>query len=106
MVMTDTKVVAVVGGHGLIGSAICSALRPHGWDVIVVEPDTANDGRDGSRYGDLLVPDTLPRALAGTDVVVQCATFPTHPVEKPKLRHTFMDFDAVVPHHLLPRQSR
>lgn len=89
--MTAGRVAAVVGGLGLIGSAITSVLRADGWEVVVVEPDR---DRDGVRYGDLLVPESLPAAVAGSSVVIQCANFPTFPIERPKLRHTFEDFDV------------
>jgi nucleoside-diphosphate-sugar epimerase len=83
--------VTVVGGLGLIGSEISTALRRDGWTVVVVAPER---DRAGVRYGDMLDPDSLPDALAGSDIVVQCANFPGYPVERPQLRYTFENFDA------------
>lgn len=92
--MRNNGTAVVVGGLGLIGSAVTAALRGDGWDVVVVTNDTDNEGRPGFRYGDLLLPRTLPAAVAGANLVVQAATFPSYPVEKPALRHTFDDYDA------------
>src|SRR5207244_3945774 len=38
-------------------------------------------------------PDSLGPALSGADAVVQALTFPTFPVEKPRKRYTFEEFD-------------
>jgi nucleoside-diphosphate-sugar epimerase len=92
--VNDTGTAVVVGGLGVIGSAVATALRGDGWDVVVVTNDRDNAGRPGLRYGDLLLPDTLPAAVAGAAVVVQAATFPTHPVERPEIGHTFHNYDA------------
>ena len=43
--------------------------------------------------GDLRVASSLDRAVAGAEVVVQILTFPTFPVEKPRKRYTFEEFD-------------
>jgi len=83
----------VVGGRGHIGGAIAAGLRDAGWDVVVGTHDRRGAG-DGFRHADLLAPETLRRAVDGAEVVVQAVTFRTYPVERPRLRHTFCDFDG------------
>lgn len=86
--------IALVGGRGVIGRAAVDLLRSQGRKVTVVTHDREAARRPGFRYGDLLRPDTLATAVAGAEVVIQSATFPTFPIEKPQRRHTFVDFDG------------
>lgn len=86
--------IAVVGGRGVIGSAIVEALRARRSDVIVITHDREHANLPGVRYGDLLIPETLGPALVGAEVVIQSANFVSYPIEKPGRRHTFMDFDG------------
>ena len=43
--------------------------------------------------GDVRDPASLEKAVEGAEVVIQALTFPTFPVEKPRKRYTFEDFD-------------
>ena len=87
--------VVVVGGRGVIGSAIVEKLQAEGTPVVVVSHDPKIACKPGMRYGDLRYPETLKAAVSGADVVIQSATFPTYPIEKAKKRHTFGDFDGL-----------
>jgi nucleoside-diphosphate-sugar epimerase len=91
--------VLVAGGSGFLGAPVVRRLVSQGADVHVM---TAHPGRSGQRVraigatavrGDVRDPATLSEAVAGADVVVQALTFPTFPVEKPRRRYTFEEFD-------------
>jgi uncharacterized protein YbjT (DUF2867 family) len=93
-------VILVAGGTGFIGSAVVKSLVRRGQDVVVMTSDAERSrGRiEGMRArpvsGDLLDHSTLPGAVAGAEVLVQATTFPTFPVEKPRRRYTFEEFDG------------
>lgn len=91
--------ILVAGGSGFIGRAVVSNLVGRGADVAVM---TAHPGRSartirgrGARVvrGDILDAASLREAVRGAEVVVQSLTFPTFPVEKPRKRFTFEEFD-------------
>lgn len=91
--------ILVAGGSGFIGGAVVRRLVSRGMDVAVM---TAHPGRSRSRIkamgarvvpGDILDPPSLDRAVDGVEAVVQALTFPTFPVEKPRKRYTFEEFD-------------
>jgi nucleoside-diphosphate-sugar epimerase len=99
-------VIAAIGGRGVIGGAIVEALRAHGHEVLIVTHDRQQARVAGYRYGDMLDPQSLDAAIEGAEVVVQSGMFPTYPIEKPKLRHTFMQFDGVGTEHLVAAARR
>jgi uncharacterized protein YbjT (DUF2867 family) len=91
--------ILVAGGSGLIGSAVVRRLVRQGADVAVM---TAHLERSASRVtklgarpvaGDVLHPESLPLALHGAETVIQALTFPTFPIEKPRRRFTFEEFE-------------
>jgi NADH dehydrogenase len=91
--------ILVAGGSGFIGAAVVRRLVRGGGDVGVM---TAHPHRSKARIaslgarlvpGDVLDPASLDRAMGGADVVVQTLTFPTFPVERPRKRYTFAEFD-------------
>lgn len=91
--------ILVAGGSGFIGSAVVQRLARSGTEVAVM---TAHPDRSSRRIealgaravqGDLLDPVSLERAVAGARAVIQTLTFPTFPVEKPRKRYTFEEFD-------------
>ena len=91
--------ILVAGGSGFIGSAVVRRLAGEGRDVAVM---TAHPARSKDRIeaigarvieGDLRDGPSLDRAAKGAEVVVQALTFPTFPVEKPRKRYTFEEFD-------------
>lgn len=88
------KLAVIVGGRGVIGAGIAAALRKQ-WTTVIVTHNPAAATRPGFRYGDMLDPTSLPAAVEGADVVVQSANFPTYPVERPRRRYTFVDYDGV-----------
>jgi uncharacterized protein YbjT (DUF2867 family) len=65
--------------------------------VMTAHPDRsrARIERMGARVvpGDVLDPPSLDRAMEGAEAVVQALTFPTFPVEKPRKRYTFEEFE-------------
>jgi NADH dehydrogenase len=92
-------VILVAGGSGFIGSAVVRRLVGEGREVAVM---TAHAARSKDRIqsmgarvveGDVRDGSSLDRAVAGAEVVVQALTFPTFPVEKPRKRYTFDEFD-------------
>jgi NADH dehydrogenase len=91
--------VLVAGGSGFIGGATVERLVALGMDVTVM---TAHPARSEGWIrslgavaveGDVLRPHTLHHAVEGADAVVQALTFPTFPVERPRRRYTFGEFD-------------
>jgi uncharacterized protein YbjT (DUF2867 family) len=93
-------VILVVGGSGFIGSAVVRALVAEEAEVTVMtsRPEGSREriermGATAVR-GDVLEPASLPDAVRGAEVVVQCLTFPTFPVEKPRKGFTFQEFDG------------
>lgn len=91
--------VLVAGGTGFLGSAIVRRLVDRGAPVTVLtrDPERAASGsREGVafRLGDVRRPETLPVALSGMDVVVDCVQFPGFPVEDPSRGRTFLEVDA------------
>lgn len=98
--------IIVVGGRGLIGSAIVSALRTSQHEVIIVTHDQQQSASNEYRYGDMLSPPSLNSALDGADVVIQSSMFPTYPIEKPARRQTFMEFDGVGTENLVAAAQR
>jgi uncharacterized protein YbjT (DUF2867 family) len=87
-------VIAVVGGRGFIGGAIVKRLRRDGQEVVVITHSRSVGGHPGYRYGDLLIPHTLPEAVRGADVVIQSANFRSYPMEKRRQGQTFAAFDG------------
>lgn len=91
--------ILVAGGSGFIGSAVVRRLVGEGRDVAVMtaHPALSKDRIQsmGARVveGDVRDGSSLDRAVAGAEVVVQALTFPTFPVEKPRKRYTFDEFD-------------
>lgn len=91
--------VLVAGGTGFVGASAVRRLVSGGHDVRVM---TAHLERSSRRIvasgaspvpGDVLDPPSLPGAVQGVEAVVQALTFPTFPVEKPRRRFTFEEFD-------------
>jgi NADH dehydrogenase len=105
-------VIVVAGGSGFIGAAVVRRLVAAGEQVAVM---TAHPDRSGPRIerlgarvvrGDVLVPASLEPALSGADAVVQALTFPTFPVEKPRKRYTFEEFDHLGTERLVKAATR
>lgn len=93
--------ILVSGGTGFIGRAITKVLLKRGESVRILTRDPAkipkifgSENVEGVS-GDITQPETLSKALAGIDVVIQCAQFPGHPVENPKKGHTYWQVDAL-----------
>jgi uncharacterized protein YbjT (DUF2867 family) len=92
--------IVVAGGTGFIGSAVVRHLVADGADVTVMTSRPDRSGRAIERLGaravpgDVLDPASLPEAVRGAEVVVQCLTFPTFPVEKVRRGYTFEEFDG------------
>jgi len=92
--------VLVAGGTGFIGSAIVRRLAERGARVTVLTRDVERAARGGVsdgvefRPGDVKRPETLPVALSGMDVIVDCVQFPGFPVEDPSRDRTFLGVDA------------
>jgi dihydroflavonol-4-reductase len=68
----------ITGGTGFVGSNIALRLVEHGWQVRILERPGAShilleDGPFEFAAGDVLAPDTLPRAIRGVDVVFHAA---------------------------------
>jgi NADH dehydrogenase len=68
--------IAVVGGRGCVGSPLVARLVRDGHDVVVVARAPRADDPPGTRYADLLAPETLRGAVDGADVVVQAVAAP------------------------------
>jgi uncharacterized protein YbjT (DUF2867 family) len=91
--------ILVAGGSGFIGAAVVRRLARGGADVGVM---TAHPDRSRARIeglgarvvqGDVLDAGSLDRAVAGAQAVIQTLTFPTFPVQRPRKRFTFEEFD-------------
>jgi uncharacterized protein YbjT (DUF2867 family) len=92
-------VILVAGGSGFVGAAVVRRLVAGGHEVAVM---TAHPERSAARIrglgaepvrGDVLDPGSLEGAVKGARTVVQALTFPTFPLEKPRKRFTFQEFD-------------
>jgi uncharacterized protein YbjT (DUF2867 family) len=97
--VTDGGPILVAGGSGFIGRAVVRRLVREGFDVAAM---TAHPSRSAARIqgmgarvvrGDVLDSATLPAAVDGVAAVVQALTFPTFPVQVPRKRYTFEEFD-------------
>ena len=86
--------IVVFGGTGFIGGALVDRLRARGAPVELVTRRPERAMQSGFRFGDLLRPETLNRALDGATKVVQSTTFPGYPREKPRRGMTFETYDA------------
>lgn len=91
--------ILVAGGTGFLGSAIVGRLVDRGAPVAVLTRDPERAARAARediafRVGDVQRPETLPVALSGVDVVIDCVQFPGFPVEDPGRDRTFLDVDA------------
>ena len=104
--------ILVAGGSGFIGAAVVRRLVQEVADVAVMtaHPDRSRDRIEalGARpvSGDVLDPSSLDRAVAGAEAVIQALTFPTFPVEKPRKRFTFEEFDHLGTERLAAAASR
>jgi uncharacterized protein YbjT (DUF2867 family) len=105
-------VILVAGGSGFIGSAVVRRLVEGGADVAVM---TAHPERSKARIeemgarsvqGDVLDPASLDNAVKGAESVIQTLTFPTFPVEKPRKRFTFEEFDHLGTERLVTASAR
>lgn len=68
--------IAVVGGRGAVGAAVAARLAHDAYDVVPVAPEHRPDDPPGTRYADLLSPETLRPAVEGAEVVVQAVAAP------------------------------
>ena len=90
--------ILVAGGTGFVGSAVTKYLLSRSHDVAVLGRDSA---KVRSVFGDLVEPrqgdvrdvDSLQRAMAGIEAVVNCVQFPTSPIEIPRRGWTFEAID-------------
>jgi uncharacterized protein YbjT (DUF2867 family) len=105
-------VILVAGGSGFIGAAVVRKLVSQGKEVAVM---TAHPNHSRARIeamgarvvtGDVLDPPSLDRAVEGAEAVVQALTFPTFPVEKPRKRYTFEEFDHLGTARLVTAAAR
>jgi len=91
--------ILVAGGSGFIGAAVVRRLARDGADVVVMSahPDRSRARIEGLgarvAQGDVLDAGSLDRAVAGAQAVIQTLTFPTFPVQRPRKRFTFEEFD-------------
>lgn len=103
--------ILVAGGSGFIGTALVRRLVRGGEDVCVMtaHPDRSRPRIEamGARAvrGDVLDPASLGPAVSGARTVVQTLTFPTFPVEKPRKRYTFEEFDHLGTERLVQAAS-
>jgi len=74
-----SRLVALVGGSGFLGTAAAEAFAAAGWRVVAVCRNPVNArhlkplgdlGQIAARFGDVRRPETLPAALRGADAVV------------------------------------
>lgn len=104
--------ILVAGGSGFVGAAVVRRLVAGGHDVAVM---TAHPEESATRIrglgakavrGDVLDPGSLEEAVRGARTVVQALTFPTFPVEKPRRRFTFEEFDHLGTERLVRAAAR
>jgi uncharacterized protein YbjT (DUF2867 family) len=104
--------ILVAGGSGFIGSAVVRSLVEGGADVTVMTSNLARSGESIRAMGatpvtgDVLDAESLAQAVGGSEVVVQALTFPTFPVEKPRRRYTFDEFDGAGTERLVAAARR
>lgn len=72
--MNASKIL-VTGGTGSLGSLVVDRLQTKGCDVQIL----SRSERPGTVQGDLLTGDGLEQAVKGIDVIIHCASSPTHP---------------------------
>jgi nucleoside-diphosphate-sugar epimerase len=105
-------VILVAGGSGFIGTAVVQRLVSGGAEVAVM---TAHLKRTQARIesmgaravsGDVMDPASLESAVEGAEAVVQVLSFPTYPVEKPRKRYTFEEFDHLGTERLVTAAAR
>jgi NADH dehydrogenase len=93
--------ILVIGGTGFVGAGIVRELARTGKPVAVLSrnPERHSGRLPGLnvewRQGDVTLPETLGRALAGVETVVGCQQFPNSPIEDPTRGYTFELVDAV-----------
>ena len=93
-----SSVILVSGGTGFVGSAIVSELVRRGERVAVLGRDGAKarerfgDGVE-AREGDVRLPEMLPAAMRGVDVVINAVQFPNSPIENRRKGWTFEEVD-------------
>src|ERR1051326_5109210 len=92
--------VFVTGGTGFIGSHVVRALLKRGHKVAVLARDRAR-AQHLYRWdkvevceGDITDMDSMKRAMAGRECVINCVQFPNHPVENPSKGWTYMEVDG------------
>ena len=77
--LSRSRLVALVGGSGVLGTAAAEALAAAGWRVIAIcrKPENARHlkplgdlGQIAARFGDVRLPQTLAPALRGANAVV------------------------------------
>jgi uncharacterized protein YbjT (DUF2867 family) len=92
---SETRIVAVAGGTGLVGGAIARELAGRGHRVVVLtrRPPSAA-GPFEYRKADATRPEGLAAALAGVDTLVISVAFRNSPVEAPRRGQTFELVDA------------
>lgn len=98
--------ISIVGGRGFIGAAIARDLRAAGHEVTIVTHDESLARTQGYRHGDVLDETTLGPAVEGAEVVILSATFPSYPIEKERLGHTFVNFDSRGTRRLVDASAR
>lgn len=97
---TESRVVAVAGGTGFVGSAIARELAGRGFRVVVLShrPPARRGNRPAEafehRRADVTQPDTLATALEGVEVLSISLAFRNSPVEAPRRGRTFERVDA------------
>lgn len=92
--------ILVSGGTGFLGRAMTQKLLQKGKEVRIL---TRSQAKAKELFktsveiteGEITKPETLPKALEGISVVIQCAQFPGHPVENPKKGWTYFEIDAL-----------
>ena len=92
--------VLVTGGTGFIGSHVVRALLKREHKVAVL---ARNRAKAEYMYrwdkveiceGDITDVDSMKRAMAGRECVINCVQFPNHPVENPSKGWTYMEVDG------------
>lgn len=89
--------IVVAGGTGFLGREITGALLAAGHQVTVASRSNPQqppiDARARWVRGDVMEPDSLAVALAGSDVVIDAVQFPNSPIENPRKGLTFERID-------------